>query len=88
MHNLIAMDEASMMAFIDRILEEMENRFGKTELEWIQEVDAMQILGIRSKTTLQRLRDEDLIRFTQPSKKIILYHRQSLLEYLEAFANK
>jgi hypothetical protein len=44
------------------------------------------MLGISSKTTLQRFRDEGSIRFTQPSRKIILYDRDSILVFLEQHA--
>jgi len=46
----------------------------------------MQMLHITSKTTLQRYRDEGFIRYTQPSRKVILYGRQSILEFLESKA--
>jgi len=35
------------------------------------------------KTTLQKLRDEGKIRFSQPEKKIILYDSLSIDSYLE-----
>jgi len=41
------------------------------------------MMRIKSKTTLQKLRDEGQIRFTQPEKKIILYDSDSIIEYLE-----
>lgn len=43
----------------------------------------MRLLNIKSKTTLQKLRDEGRIRYTQPEKKIILYDRDSIDAYLE-----
>lgn len=43
----------------------------------------MEILHIKSKTTLQKLRDEGEIIFSQPQKKIILFHFDSLMEYLD-----
>ena len=46
----------------------------------------MEILGIKSKGTLQKLRDEGKIRFSQPEKKIILYDRESIEQYLEKHA--
>jgi hypothetical protein len=32
---------------------------------------------------MQKLRDEGKIRFSQPQKKIILYDRESISQYLE-----
>ncbi|MEM6767521.1 MAG: helix-turn-helix domain-containing protein [Bacteroidota bacterium] len=48
----------------------------------------MEILTITSKTTLQKLRDEGKIRFSQPMKKLILYDRESILTYLEENAQE
>jgi len=44
----------------------------------------MGILKIKSTTTLQKLRDEGKIAFSQPQKKIILYDRDSINEYIAA----
>ena len=44
--------------------------------------ETMSILKISSKTTLQKLRDEGKIRFSQPQKKVILYDRNSINEYI------
>ncbi len=85
---VISIEEQSFYQLLDTVLAEMEEKFGKKEEEWIHETNAMKLLGIKSKTSMQRLRDHDLIRFTQPSRKIILYYKPSLLEYLDAHANK
>lgn len=45
-------------------------------------------LRIKSKTTLQRLRDEGHIRFTQPDRKTILYDTDSINGYLEKHAKE
>lgn len=58
------------------------------EETWIPEDEAMQLLNIRSKTTMQRIRNEDLVRFTQPTQRIILYDKQSLLDYLDNRSNR
>lgn len=55
--------------------------------EWIPDSEAMRLLNIKSKATLQKLRDERKIIFSQPQKKIILYQRRSLLAYIEAHAS-
>jgi hypothetical protein len=46
----------------------------------------MTMLRITSKTTLQKLRDEGKIRFSQPEKKLILYDVDSIYEYLNKHA--
>ena len=42
----------------------------------------MQILGVKSKSTMQKLRDNGEIVFSQPNRCIILYDRDSLEEHL------
>lgn len=49
--------------------------------KWISREEAMQKLRITSKTTLQKLRDEGKIRFSQPEKKIILYDVSPAYEF-------
>lgn len=53
--------------------------------KWISGGEAMKMLRIKSKSPLQKMRDEGYIRFTQPEKKIILYDVDSIKEYLEDF---
>lgn len=64
-----------------RILEKSEH-----QEKWVSPEIAMGLLNIKSKTTLQKLRDEGRIRFTQPQKRVILYDRESISEYLETNA--
>ena len=59
---------------------------GEEKEKWISDEQAMQLLNIKSKTTLQKLRDEGKIRFSQPQKKIILYDRDSIDTYLQQHA--
>lgn len=56
----------------------------KKDEQWILRAEAMHILGIKSKTTLQKLRDDpkSKIKFSQ-SNRIIKYFKQSLYDYLE-----
>ena len=46
----------------------------------------MKLLHVSSKTTLQKYRDEGYIRFSQPSKKLILYDRESIMEFINSNA--
>lgn len=50
--------------------------------EWIDVDEAKKILGYRSKTKLQELRDSGAIIFTKYGRKI-KYNRQSLFDFLE-----
>ena len=53
------------------------------EHRWVGGEEAKSLLGISSNTSLQKLRDEGKIRFSQPMHKVILYDRYSLLEFIE-----
>ncbi|MGB5928008.1 MAG: helix-turn-helix domain-containing protein [Cyclobacteriaceae bacterium] len=50
--------------------------------DWLSTEDAKKLLGIRSKTKLQELRDIEAIRFTKHGR-IIRYSKRSILEYLD-----
>jgi hypothetical protein len=72
-----------------KLLEEVLRRFKPNETQqsdkWVSGAEAMKMLRIKSKATLQKMRDEGRIRFTQPEKKIILYDADSIKDYLEDF---
>ena len=67
---------------------ELIKRQSKKEKIWITPKETMELLNIKSKTTLQNIRDMGLIEFTQPMKKLILYKRTSVLTYLDKHAEK
>jgi hypothetical protein len=64
----------------------LQRRALAAELAGLCDYSTMQLLNIKSKTTLQKLRDEGKIRFSQPQKKIILYDRDSIDTYLQQHA--
>ena len=50
--------------------------------DWLDPEEAKKLLGVRSKTRMQELRDQDLVRFTKHGR-IIKYSKRSILQYLE-----
>ena len=73
------------------LIEQVVDRLSGSEKEpdkWISADEAMSLLGIKSKTTLQEYRDKGQIRYTQPRKRIILYDRASITEFLERNARE
>jgi len=67
------------------LLEKAVVRLEKKLIEkprWIKLDEAMQILAVKSKSTMQKLRDNGEIVFSQPNKRIVLYDRGSLEAYL------
>ena len=81
--NVICLESDAFYALVKEVVNRIKDEHGVTEDKWINGDETMRLLNIKSKTTLQKLRDNGSIRFTQPSKKVILYDRDSLNEYLE-----
>lgn len=75
--------QESLLEFAELIKQQ-----SKKEKIWITPKETMELLNIKSKTTLQNIRDMGLIEFTQPMKKIILFKRSSVLEYLDKYKQK
>lgn len=79
---VICLQDDAFYALIDKVIERIQQQHSIKEDKWVSGVEAMQKLRIQSKTTLQKLRDEGSIRYSQPEKKIILYDTDSINEYL------
>lgn len=83
---VICLESEALYLLVDKVVDRIRDRKPKSKDKWVLPHIAMQQLGIKSKTTLQKLRDEGKIRFSQPQKKIILYDRESIEAYLEEHA--
>ena len=83
---VVCLNEDAFYALFDKVIEYVESKGVNVPQKWIDGEEAMSILKIKSPTTLQKLRDEGKIRFSQPQKKIILYDRDSIMEYLDIHA--
>ena len=57
------------------------------ESDWISTEEAKKLLGIKSKSKMQQLRDYGEIVFTKPGK-IILYSKKSIITYLNKHQSK
>ncbi|RDB07847.1 helix-turn-helix domain-containing protein [Runella aurantiaca] len=79
---VICLEEVAFYALIEQVVSRLKETHGEEKEKWISDEQTMQLLNIKSKTTLQKLRDEGKIRFSQPQKKIILYDRDSIEAYL------
>jgi hypothetical protein len=80
---VICLEEAAFYTLVEQVVARLKETHNITNDKWVSDEQAMQYLNIKSKTTLQKLRDEGKIRFSQPQKKIILYDRESIDTYLE-----
>ena len=83
---VICLEDEAFYKLIDNVVERIKEQNSIIEDKWISPEEAMEKLRIRSKTTLQRLRDEGRIRYSQPDKRTILYDVDSLNSYLEKHA--
>lgn len=86
--NVICLQDEAFYALIDEVVARMKEKQGITRDKWISPEEAMKMLRITSKTTLQKFRDEGKIRFSQPEKKIILYDIDSIEEFLNKHAHE
>lgn len=80
---VICLEEAAFYSLIEQVVARLKETNNETKDKWVSDEQAMHLLNIKSKTTLQKLRDEGKVRFSQPQKKIILYDRDSIDTYLE-----
>lgn len=79
---VICLEEQAFNELLDKVVERlMEQRQEKPI--WISGEEAMDMLKITSRTTLQKLKNEGHVKFSQPMKKLTLFNRQSILDYIE-----
>lgn len=84
--HIICLEEPAFYALVEKVVARLKDQ--QTEKEkWIDDLTAMNLLNITSKTTLQKYRDEGKIRFSQPQKKVILYDRDSIDKFIEKHAH-
>lgn len=79
---VVCLETKAFYSLVAEVVEKMMEQC-KEQPKWVSAEEAMEILKITSKTTLHKLKNEGHIKFSQPMKKLIVYHRQSILDYLE-----
>jgi hypothetical protein len=80
---VICLTDEAFYTLIETVVARIKEKASIKGDKWISDEEAMAKLRIKSKTTLQKLRDEGKIRFSQPEKKIILYDTDSIDLYLD-----
>lgn len=83
---VICLEETAFYTLVEKVVDQLKEKFSLKQDKWVSGEEAMTLLRIKSKTTLQKLRDEGSIRFSQPEKKIILYDVDSINDYLSQHA--
>lgn len=79
---IIVFEEETYYRMLQELKELIKEATINDKPEWIDEQEAKFLLGIKSKSKLQQLRDNLDIEFSQYGK-IIRYSRNSILEFLE-----
>ena len=80
---VICLEEEAFYSLINRVVEQLKSDQNNTnDPPWVGDERAMEILGCRT-SKLQELRDTEVIEFSQPSRKWIMYKTESLYNYLE-----
>lgn len=80
--NVICLEEKAFFELVEQVVERLSDKLNVPVDRWIDGQEAMRRLGIKS-TTLQKLRNEGQLVYTQPSRKVILYEAASIDDYLE-----
>jgi hypothetical protein len=83
--DVICLEEVAFYTLVEKVIDQLKDKFSYQD-KWVSGEEAMALMRIKSKTTLQKLRDEGSIRFSQPEKKIILYDVDSINNYLSQHA--
>ena len=84
---VICLQDEAFYELIEQVVRRVKEKHIEKD-KWISGDEAMQKLRISSKTTLQKLRDEGKIRYSQPEKKHILYDLDSITTYIEKHAKE
>jgi len=66
---IICIESEAFYKLLEEVLRHVKNNEPNAPEKWISGSEAMRLLRIKSKATLQKMRDEGRIRFTQPEKK-------------------
>lgn len=85
---VICLEDQAFYALVEQVVSRLKGTQSVKRDKWITDDEAMDLLKIKSKTTLQKFRDEGKIRFSQPEKKIILYDRDSIETFLEKHSHE
>lgn len=81
--DVICFEDKAFYEMLDLLYQRYKTENGVKEEKWITGELAMRRLGISSKTTLQKFRDEGRIRFVPITPKNFLYDNDSINAYLE-----
>ncbi|UZO82116.1 helix-turn-helix domain-containing protein [Aquimarina sp. ERC-38] len=85
----ITIETQALYQLIDEVLDYAEEKLGNTtknEPEWIGTQEAKQLLGFTSRTKMQQLRDNHIIKYTRIGRNF-KYHRKSIVQGRKMYGN-
>ena len=85
---VICLQEEAFYELIDEVVKRIKEKNRITHDPWVSPERAMKLLNVKSKSTMQKLRDTGQILFTQPKKKLILNSYDSIMDYLSKHQKK
>ena len=77
--NIICLESEALKMLIKKLAIQISNEVQP----WLDEKEAMELLRIKSKTTLMKFKNQGAIEFRKLSSKHILYNRQSILDFID-----
>ncbi|MDB5227416.1 MAG: DNA-binding protein [Bacteroidota bacterium] len=87
-NEVICLKTDAFKSLVDTLMVYVRDKHG-IEQKWICAEEAMRLLNISSRTSLQVLKDTGKIKFSFIlSKKNTVYDKESILEYIESNAKK
>lgn len=66
---VICLEDEAFYILIEQVIQRVKDQYKVKSDKWNSAEEAMHKLRITSKTTLQKLRDEGKIQFSQPEKR-------------------
>ncbi|WP_298508203.1 helix-turn-helix domain-containing protein [uncultured Kordia sp.] len=81
---VICLHDEAFYELVEQVVDRIKEKHKLPQEKWVSQERAMQLLNIKSRTTIQKLRDTGAISYSQPQKKIILYDYDSIMAYLES----
>ncbi|MFY9308202.1 MAG: hypothetical protein WAQ28_04040 [Bacteroidia bacterium] len=72
-----------MQSELIKMFQEALKEAKKPDEDWISTEEAKILLGVKSKSKMQELRDTNAIQFSKHGKKTIMYSRKSIREFLK-----
>ena len=87
--DVICLKTDAFYALLDQVIERIDEKYYESKQPtWIDGSEVMEMLGITSRTTLGTIKDSGKIKVSIISKKVVLYDRQSVLDYIESYTKK